>query len=186
MSQLPFQLSIAGLDELSGFHGQDVSHVISLIDPDEPDPVAIEGIGAQSHLLLRLHDLINEREALRAPDREDVRHLIAHADTLAPHAIDHLLVHCHMGRSRSTAAAAAALDRLGVAPPDRIFQAIMAVRDPIWPNSRILAFADAILETGGTLSRAVKPIYHQMVAAHPEWTGLLKRTDRASDLDPHP
>ncbi|MBK5911573.1 hypothetical protein CCR85_08740 [Rhodothalassium salexigens] len=183
MTQLPFDLSIAGLDELADLHNRGISHAVSLIDPDEPDPPALDRMALASRMTLRLHDLIDERAGLRAPDREDVRHLIAHADALAPHQVRHLLVHCHMGRSRSTAAAAILLYRMQVTDAAGAFAAVASVRDPIWPNSRMLRFADEFLDTGGALIEAVKPVYHRMVETHPEWTGLLKHTERARDLD---
>ncbi len=175
-------LSIAGIDELSGYEGRGVSHIVSLIDPEEPTPAAIPRLGGRSHLMLRLHDVIDAHAELRAPERSDVERLLDHADTLRRDHPDHLLVHCHMGRSRSTAAAAVMLYHLQAGAPDAIFQHIAAVRDPIWPNSRILALADEMLGTGGALVQACRPIYRAVADRHPDWIAPFAHSSRMRDL----
>ena len=176
------RLSIAGLSEISDFESRDVSHVVSLIDPEEPAPPSLPALQARSHLMLRMHDVIDEHLNLRAPNAADVEDLVTHADRIASDRIDHLLVHCHMGRSRSTAAAAIMLYRLGAGTPGEIFGHIAAIRDPIWPNSRMLSLADDMLDTGGALLAACRPIYRDVADRHAKWIAPFVHSTRMRDL----
>lgn len=177
-----FTLSIAGLEELPGYEARSVSHVVSLIDPDEPTPPSVQRMADANRFMLRLHDLIDAHSHLRAPDRGDVEALIAHSESLRGAPIGHLLVHCHMGRSRSTAAAAVMLHVLQAGAPDEIFAHIASVRDPIWPNSRILTFADEILGTGGLLLEACRPVYQDVAKRHEQWIAPFATSSRMRDL----
>ncbi len=164
-----FELSVSGIDELDQFPGRRVSHVVSIIDPNEPTPLAICCINPLSHCLLRFHDALESSVDIRAPGRADVEHLIQYADAIRGPQLTHLLVHCHMGRSRSTAATAILLFRMGAGSPRAIFRRIASVRDPMWPNNRLLTLADNILNSGGVLTEACKAVYEDVAQRHPKW-----------------
>ena len=110
LSSLPLahRLTVCGIAELEGFRGAGVSHVLSLLDPATPDPPALAGLGARRHQLLYFHDVTEPFAGYAAPQIEHVEGVLAFGRELAAEQepLDHLLVHCHMGISRSTAAMA--------------------------------------------------------------------------------
>ena len=53
---LPFTLSICGLDELSDFLKSDVTHVISILDPDYPAPDGLAKIASGNRIIFRFDD----------------------------------------------------------------------------------------------------------------------------------
>ncbi|MBR7540181.1 dual specificity protein phosphatase family protein, partial [Mycobacterium tuberculosis] len=64
----------------------------------------------------------------------------------------HLLIHCHMGISRSTAAM---LSLLAQTYPDesevRLFERLRQIRPQAWPNSLMIQYADDLLGRNGKL-----------------------------------
>ena len=84
----------------------------------------------------------------------------------------HLLVHCHAGISRSTAAMATLLARhTPLGEEEGIFARIREIRPIAWPNSRMVDFADDILGRGGRLSAALREHYRiQAPRARTSWT----------------
>jgi len=74
--------------------------------------------------------------------------------------VRHLLIHCHAGISRSTAAT---LTFLAQALPhetaDAVIDRLTQILRQAWPNSRMIAFADELLGRDGRLSVPVAGIY---------------------------
>src|SRR5579859_4167722 len=134
-----FQITVCGIAELPNHGTVGVTHVLSILDPGFPDPDAFGAFGEHERLELRFHDIVDELPGMRLPQREDVAALLSFGRDLMrePHA--HLLVHCHMGISRSTASMALILAQ---ARPDRPASEAMAevrrIRPRIWPNLRII------------------------------------------------
>ncbi|HEX5377223.1 MAG TPA: hypothetical protein VFW47_01540, partial [Phenylobacterium sp.] len=63
-----------------------------------------------------------------------------------------LISHCHMGASRSTAAAYLALGlHHGPGAETEAFDAFLRVANKPWPNHRMIALADQVLGRGGAL-----------------------------------
>ena len=112
----PFRVTICGIPELGEHCSAAVTHVLSILDPDCPDPEAFAEFAPHRRLALRFHDIIEPSPDRLAPTREDVERLLAFGGELSMAARSHLLVHCHAGVSRSTAAATLILAQ---AQPDR-------------------------------------------------------------------
>src|SRR5215212_1822521 len=139
-------LTICGLDELVHHGTRGVTHVLSILDPDWPEPDAFRAYDPHHRTTLRFHDVIDPSPGLILPDVSHVQAILAFGRALASDAASaerHLLVHCHMGLSRSTAAM---LMLLAQARPqeneDRLLDRLHEIRPQAWPNVRMVAFAD--------------------------------------------
>jgi predicted protein tyrosine phosphatase len=105
-------------------------------------------------------------------------------DLLAePRADAHLLVHCHAGVSRSTASMALLLAQ---AMPEvsgaRIFDEILQIRPPAWPNLRILELGDPMLGRNGELVAAVGDVYRRQLARNPDLAGQMQAGGRGREV----
>jgi predicted protein tyrosine phosphatase len=169
---VPFTLTVCGLAELHGHGGRGVSHVLSILDPGFPDPEAFGAYGEHERLQLRFNDVIDEQPGMLAPQAEHVERLLAFGRDLigAPRESAHLLVHCHAGVSRSTAAMTLLLAQ---ARPDRPAAAALAevvrIRPVAWPNLRMIELGDALLGRGGELVAAAHARYRDVIARDPGW-----------------
>jgi predicted protein tyrosine phosphatase len=164
----PFQVTICGIDEL-GFHWEaGVTHVLSILDPGWPEPEALGAFDAHRRLELRFHDVIEAGPGWIAPERLDVEQLLSFGRDLTEARGTHLLVHCHAGVSRSTAAATLILAQ---ARPDRpaeeLLQAVVRQRSHAWPNLRILELGDALLDRRGEIVDAARAIYRRRLEREP-------------------
>ena len=183
---VPFAITVCGIEELGGYCAAGVSHVLSILDPDFPEPTAFGAYGEHARLEMRFHDIIEARDGMLPPQPEHVERLLRFGrDLLAEPAPDaHLLVHCHAGISRSTASLALVLAQ---AQPDRpaeaILQGILARREKAWPNLRILEFGDALLGRGGTLPAAAAAIYRHQLRIRPHLAEVFRRSGRGREVD---
>src|SRR5205814_1417966 len=116
----PFRLTICGIPELDEHCAAGVTHVLSILDPDTPDPPVFAAFAPHRRLALRFHDIIETQPDQLAPGKADVERLLAFGHELSDVPGSHLLIHCHAGVSRSTASATLILAQ--------------ARRD--WPDSR--------------------------------------------------
>lgn len=163
-------LTICGIDELPDHGPRAVTHVLSLLDPGWPEIEAFRGYGEHRRTTLHFHDIIEPRPGMTAPSEGDVAQILAFGAELTAGAADggHLLVHCHAGVSRSTAAMVMLLAQ---AHPDRaedwLFARLRAIRPQAWPNSRMVGYADARLGRGGRLLAALGRHYAQRLAEEP-------------------
>lgn len=183
---LPFRLTICGLDELAGHGAGGVTHVLSILDPDRPEPEAFRAYAPHRRLELRFHDIIDPTPECVMPRREDVERLLVFGRGLtdeAGAAGAHLLVHCHAGISRSTAAAALLLVQARPArPAEEAFAAIAAVRPRAWPNLCILELGDALLGRGGEIVAAAHAHYRRALAAQPELALVMAAGGRGREV----
>src|SRR3569833_685870 len=173
----PFKITICGIEELIAHSDAKVTHVLSILDPAMPEPDAFGAYGEHARLELRFHDVIEENVAgYDSPQPHHIEALLEFGrDLIAlPPGEGHLLVHCHMGISRSTAAA---LLLLAEATPERPAKEKMAeiahVRDKAWPNLRMVEIGDRMLGLKGDLVRAVRDRFYQMARALPRVVDFL-------------
>ena len=158
------KIVIAGLDDMRGFHGR-VSHLLSIIDPEDVDYVFALGLPAERRLLLACHDVESVADAKArkrefpgsrcvAPTSGMVRKALSFARTLKED--DTLLIHCGYGVSRSPAIAFAILCQ---ANPDsteaELFQHLLKIRPQARPSTLIVEFADKLLKRRGRMCRVV-------------------------------
>lgn len=162
------RVTVCGLTELAGHRARDVTHVLSILDPAWPDPEPLRGFDLHRRLKLNFHDVIEAEEGWVAPERCDVELLLAFArelgelrrepgeDPLSPH----LLVHCHAGLSRSTAAAILILAQHDPAlSAHDVIGRVIRLRPRAWPNLRMIEFGDSLLRRDGEIVASVCTLY---------------------------
>jgi predicted protein tyrosine phosphatase len=178
---LPYAISICGLDEIADFVGSGISHTLSILDPGWPDPEIFgEFIGCRREMF-RFDDVIDEGVPFTAPSEADMRRLLALGQRLQGGAVCRLLIHCHAGISRSTAAAATLLAQFHPGREDEAFGEVARVRPWSWPNSRMIEFADALLERGGDLVAAMRRHHGRMKEAWPDLTASMRQGPRSRE-----
>jgi predicted protein tyrosine phosphatase len=165
---MPFEVTICGIDELECHCAGGITHVLSILDPGWPEPDSLSAFNLDRRLRLRFHDVIESQPGWIAPERWDVELLLAFSRGLAVSKEPHLLVHCHAGVSRSTAAATLVMaqtcpDRAA----DELLREIVRLRPRAWPNLRILELGDEILGRRGEIVEAVRAHYRRALEREP-------------------
>jgi predicted protein tyrosine phosphatase len=104
-SLVPFALTVCGLGELGRYTARGVSHVLSILDPRLVERPSFAAFGAHRRLELCFDDILEPRAGQVAPQRGHVDAILRFASELiaGPPPEAHMLVHCHMGISRSSA-----------------------------------------------------------------------------------
>jgi predicted protein tyrosine phosphatase len=168
---MPFRMTICGLDELIGHGAGGVTHVLSILDPNWPEPEAFRAYTPHRRLELRFHDIIDPAPGWIMPRQQDVERLLAFGRDLVRETVSgdaHLLIHCHAGLSRSTAAAALLLVQ---ARPDRpateALAAVAALRPRAWPNLRLVELGDVLLGRNGEIVAAAAAVYRGVMKRDP-------------------
>jgi predicted protein tyrosine phosphatase len=181
-------LTICGLEELGHHSDRAVTHVLSIMDPDCPEPEAFRVYDSHHRTTLRFHDIIEPHPGQLMPEPGHVESILAFGESLKRDAAGreegHLLVHCHAGISRSTAAMAMLLAQTyPEGDEDHIFQRLVAIRPQAWPNSRMIGFADRLLSRKGRLEAALSRLYARQLAARPDLEDTMRRHGRAREVD---
>jgi len=165
---VPFQVTICGIDEVAGHCAGGVTHVLSILDPGWPEPEPLSIFDLNRRLKLRFHDVIEPRPGWIAPERWDVELLLAFGRDLVASQQTHLLIHCHAGVSRSTAAATLVIAQTRPdLPADEVLQEIVRLRPRAWPNLRILELGDEILGRSGEIVEAARAHYRRALEREP-------------------
>ncbi len=181
----PFRISVCGIEELAGHCETGASHVLSILDPDWPVPEAFGSFGEHEKLELRFHDVIEDIAGTVPPQRDDVARLLAFGrDLMAePPEGAHLLVHCHAGISRSSAAMALILAQgLPDLPARKILQEVLHIRPKAWPNLRIIELGDTMLRRNGELIDAAIEVYRIQLAIRPHLADLMSQGGRSREV----
>lgn len=181
-------LTICGISELPDQRQRSVTHVLSILDPDHPDPEAFGSYDPHHRTILRFHDIINPIEGMILPAPEHVEAVLRFGDEVAQNhdsrAEGHLLVHCHMGVSRSTAAM---LTLLAQTHPeegeDRLFERLVEIRPQAWPNSLMIEFADELLSRDGRLVDALRRHYGRQIRRMPRYEQLMRDLGRSREVE---
>ncbi len=178
-----FDITVCGIAELPGHSAVGVTHVLSILDPGFPDPDAFGVFGEHERLELRFHDIVDETPGMLLAQRQDVAALLRFGRGLSREKGAHLLVHCHMGISRSTAAMALILAQ---ARPDRpalhALAEVRRIRPRIWPNLRVIELGDTELGRGGELVAAAIARYRHVVERRPEVGEMMAGYGRGREV----
>jgi predicted protein tyrosine phosphatase len=174
--------AICGLDELIGHQGRGVTHILSILDPEWPDPEAFQAFDPHFRATLRFHDAIEPDRDVLLPQKADVEAILTFGRDAAE--AGGLLIHCHAGISRSTAAT---LMILAQAHPDEgedsLADRLLQTRPQAWPNSRMIRFADELLDRRGRLVAAIAGIYAKQLVNRPELAEIMRRGNRAREVE---
>jgi predicted protein tyrosine phosphatase len=167
-SFIPFRVTICGIPELDEHCAAGVTHIVSILDPEWPDPPAFAKFAPHWRLDLRFHDIIEPNPGQLAPSRSDVARLLGFGRELNERTGSHLLVHCHAGVSRSTAAAALIMVQMHPGRPARVaLDTVARMRPRAWPNLRMLEFGDALLGRNGEIVAAASAVYRRALDREP-------------------
>jgi predicted protein tyrosine phosphatase len=181
----PFEITICGIEELPGHAERQVSHVLSIIDPDHGPLEAFGSYGEHARLELRFHDIIEDTPGEEAPQPHHVEQVLTFGRDILrePEALRHLLVHCHMGVSRSTAAMTLLLAQAQPQLSARdVLHQVLAVRNKAWPNLRILTFGEEQLGRRGEFTEAVGEIYRIQLERRPEIKDFFIEAGRGREV----
>jgi predicted protein tyrosine phosphatase len=179
------KITICGIAELGEHCEARVTHVLSILDPHWPDPEAFGDFPPHRREALRFNDVIAPAPEMIAPDEEHVTQLLAFGrDVAVAGSLAHLLIHCHAGVSRSTAAAALLLAQEDpTRPAGEIFDEIARLRPRAWPNLALLELGEAALGRRGELTAAVAEQYRRVIAADPGFATYLRANGRGREVD---
>ena len=181
-------LTICGLKELAEHEARDVTHILSILDPDLPDPDAILRYAPHHRMVLRFHNAIEPGPDVVLPQGSHVAEILAFGADLARTAQERLdgrlLVHCHAGISRSTAALTMLLAQVYAdQSADALLAGVLDMRPKAWPNLRMIEFADEQLGRGGELVRAAGRIYRHQVETRSHIADFMRRHGRGREVD---
>jgi predicted protein tyrosine phosphatase len=164
------RITICGILELGEHSAAGVTHVLSILGPNGADPPEFAKFAPHRRLDLRFHDVIETLPDQIGPTRTDVERLLVFGREVGETPDAHLLVHCHAGVSRSTAAATLIMMQ---ANPEwsasDALEAVAALRPRAWPNLLILELGEALLRRNGEIVAAVGAIYRRVLARDPEF-----------------
>ncbi len=182
----PFTITVCGLEELASHADRQVSHVLSILDPDMAEPEAFGAYGEHARLELKFHDIIVETPGFLAPQPGHVAQILEFGRDILrdPENVRHLLVHCHAGISRSTASMALLLAQ---AQPELgagdVLAQVLHIREKAWPNLRILALGEEQLGRSGEFTSAVAGIYRIQLERRPEIKNFFIDSGRTGEID---
>jgi predicted protein tyrosine phosphatase len=181
-------LTVCGLEELESHSGRAVTHVLSILDPEWPDPEAFTGFDPHHRTILRFHDAIEPGPNVVLPQLGHVEAILGFGRALGHDAETrsdgHLLIHCHAGISRSTAAMAMILAQAHPAEDDDgLFRRLTEIRPQAWPNSIMIGFADDILGRDGRMTAALRRLYARQLAARPRLGDTMRGIGRGREVD---
>jgi predicted protein tyrosine phosphatase len=181
-------LTICGISELPDQSARSVTHVLSILDPDYPDPEAFAAYDPHHRTVLRFHDAINPRPGVILPEPGHVEAILRFGDDLAQSRSErengHLLVHCHMGVSRSTAAMLTLMAQVHPQETEEsLLERLAEIRPQAWPNSRMVRFADELLSRDGRLTEALRRHYGRQIRRFPHFVELMQDLGRSREVE---
>jgi predicted protein tyrosine phosphatase len=158
------------------------SALLSIVDPDILEVFRPPAIPQDRHLVLRFHDLIEPDGMLIAPEETDIQAILQFGDRVRDLGNPGLLIHCHMGVSRSTAALAALIAQSGPDRLESVFPTVLALRPQAWPNSRMIGMADRLLGLNGGLMRPLRRLYQRQIVDRPDIVDIIRHYGRIAEI----
>lgn len=153
---------VCGLDELADHRHAAITHALSILDPQTPVPRVLKRYTTlRHHWVLRFHDVAHHLPGASAPEAGDVETLLSFGQEVAQDrgGACRVLIHCHAGVSRSTAAALILLAQPHKGQETAALREVCRQRPGAHPNRRMVALADDCLGRGGRLLAALDEIY---------------------------
>ena len=176
------KVTICGIPELSLHCSVGVSHVLSIIDTHEPRPTALDHYSAIEHELIRFDDVVAEYPGYEACNLQHIERLLDFGERAHAKAGSHMLIHCHAGISRSQAAAAILMCQHAPGREEESFLRLLELRKHGWPNTRMVEFADRLLERDGALMRGLLAYRKALIQAKPHLSEIIRNIGRGHEL----
>lgn len=176
--------TICGVDELDREVDERISHIVSIGDPGWPESPALGRLPAGRLHRFHFNDVIAAIEGNeRAPGPRDIVRLLEAGDRIRADDPTHLLVHCQMGVSRSSAATLILLTQEHPGREMDVARRILRRRPQAWPNSLMLELADAELGRDGALIAAGREIRRRTAQKRPDFADYLLGTHRRTEVE---
>ena len=182
------RMTICGLSELPPDKSAGVTHLLSILDPGYPVPDPFGAYDDHHRLDLRFHDVLAHSPHTEKPTEQIIHDILDFGQAFMPKPDakeqTHLLIHCYMGISRSTAAMTILLaQHFPEATGDEIFARIREIRPIAWPNSLMIKMADRIIGQNGTLLDALYCHYaYQLDQLSDEFFNALRLHGREEEI----
>jgi predicted protein tyrosine phosphatase len=176
------KVTICGIPELVQHSSAGVSHVLSIIDSHEPRPMALDDFPGIDHELIRFDDVVAEYPGFEACTPAHIEKVLEFGERVHAVADSHVLVHCHAGISRSTAAAAILMCQHAPGHEEAAFLKLIQLRKHGWPNTRMVEFADALLRRDGALLRGLLAYRRELIKAKPHLSEIIRNIGRGHEL----
>jgi predicted protein tyrosine phosphatase len=173
---------ICGIPELPEHVGKGVTHILSIIDADEPRPRALDSYPGVDHELIAFDDVVAEYPGYQACSIEHVKTVLAFGERVHVSPGSHALIHCHAGISRSQAAAAILMCQHAPGQEEAAFLRLLELRKHGWPNTRMVEFADQLLKRDGALMRGLLAYRKALIAAKPQLSDVIRNIGRGHEL----
>jgi predicted protein tyrosine phosphatase len=94
----------------------------------------------------------------------------------------HVLIHCHAGVSRSTAAAAILMSQFRPGEEEQAFLKLLELRKHGWPNTRMVEFADTLLKRDGAMLRGLIAYRRALLEVKPHLSEIVRNIGRGHEL----
>jgi predicted protein tyrosine phosphatase len=173
---------ICGIPELPQHCAVGVSHVLSIIDTHEPRPVALDDYLDIDHELVRFDDVVAEYPGFEACTPAHIAKVLAFGERVHAVADSHVLVHCHAGVSRSTAAAGILLCQHAPGEEEAAFLRLLRLRKHGWPNTRMVEFADRLLGRNGAMMQGLVAYRRALLQEKPHLSEIIRNIGRGHEL----
>ncbi|MDI1285835.1 MAG: protein-tyrosine-phosphatase [Reyranella sp.] len=182
MPLLTHKVTICGIPELPQHCSTGVSHVLSIIDTHEPRPAALDDFFEIDHELIRFDDIVAEYPGFEACTPAHIAKVLEFGERVYAHPQGHVLVHCHAGISRSTAAAAILMAQHAPGQEEAAFLKLLGMRKHGWPNTRMVEFADELLKRDGAMLRGLVAYRRALLDAKPHLSEVVRNIGRGHEL----
>jgi predicted protein tyrosine phosphatase len=175
-------VTVCGIPELPQHAARGVTHVLSIIDTHEPRPPALDDYPGIDHELIRFDDIVAEYPGFVACTHAHIEQVLAFGERAHATPGGHVLVHCHAGISRSTAAAAILMTQHAPGREEEAFLKLLTMRKHGWPNTRMIEFADQLMQRDGALLRGLQVYRLALLKEKPHLSDVIRNIGRGHEL----